>query len=76
MTKTVRKKYTKSAQKVQKKVQKEFFYFADIYVCDNFVVFFLFYFFLFDYQWKSRVSSSLKPFFKFLMFLFYFIKIN
>ena len=42
MTKTVRKKYTKSAQKVQKKVQKEFFYFADIYVCDNFVVFFCF----------------------------------
>ena len=43
MTKTVRKKYTKSAQKVQKKVQKEFFYFTDIYVCDNFA-FFLFYF--------------------------------
>ena len=76
MTKTLRKKYTKSAQKVQKKVQKGFFYLTDIYVRDNFVFFFCFISLLFDYQWKSRVSSSLKPFFKFLIFLFYFIKIN
>ena len=31
---------------------------------------------LFDYQRKSRISSLLKPFFKFFMFLLYFIKIN
>ena len=34
---------TKSVQKVHKKVHKKFFYCTDIYVCNNFV--FLFYFF-------------------------------
>ena len=32
-----------SAQKVHRKVHKKFFYFTDIYVCDNFI--FLFHFF-------------------------------
>ena len=60
----------KDAQKVHKKL----FYCTDIYVYGNFV--FCFISLLFDYQWNSRISSSLKPFFKFFIFLFYYIKTN
>ena len=56
-----------SAQKVYKKVHEKLFYCTEIYVYENFV-FFLFHF--------SRISSSLKRFFKFFMFLFYIIKTN
>ena len=39
-------------------------------------LFFCFISFLFDYQWNSKISSKLKPFFKFFTVLFYFIKTN
>ena len=72
--KRVEMKEEDSAEKVHKKVHKKFFYCTDIYVCGNFI--FCFISLLFDYQWNSRISSSLKPFFKFFIFLFYYIKTN
>ena len=64
MTKTLRKKYTKSAQKMQKKVQKGFFYLTDIYVRDNFVFFFLFYFFAIWLSMKIKSFFIIKTLFQ------------
>ena len=47
MSKTVRQKFTKSAQMVHKKLHKEFVYYT-VYVCDNFA--FSFISLLLDYQ--------------------------
>ena len=69
MTKTVHKKCIKGEQKSAQKVLLLYWY-----LC--LWLLFCFISLLFDYQWNWRISSSLKPFFKFFLFLFCFIKTN
>ena len=67
-----------SAQKVHKKCTKKYtkkFSIAQIFI-SVITLIFCFISLVFDYHWNSRISSSLKPFFKFFMSLFYFIKTN
>ena len=59
----------KGLKLITKTVHKKFCYCTDIYVCDNFGVF-CFISLVFEYQGNSRISSSLKPFFKFFTFCF------